>query len=259
VGPPRYRRDGLLPQGQAVCAAGLERRDPRHARRARPRRGATELNPAAIGLALIGAVWGFAADRIATRWPDHDEAEGFQAGRPIGWRTVVVALLGALALAALADRFSDPVELGLFVAWFLALTLLLATDLDQRLLPDLVTLPLVPLAALAVISGIDPLVQGPTGILAAVAVAIAVPLVLYLLSIPFGPGAIGMGDLKLLVSVGLLSGLVRTVTGIVAGAFLAGVVLGVLLVTRRITLRTYIPFGPFLIVGAFWAVLVRYG
>jgi len=117
----------------------------------------------------------------------------------------------------------------------------------------------VPLAALAVLGGIDPLVQGPTAMLAAVAVAIAVPLVLYLLSIPFGPGAIGMGDLKLLVSVGLLSGLVRTITGIVAGALLAGVVLGLLLVTRRITLRTYIPFGPFLIVGAFWAVLVRSG
>lgn len=123
----------------------------------------------------------------------------------------------------------------------------------------MVTLPLVPLAALAVLSGIDPLVQGPTAIVAAAAVAIAVPLVLYLLSIPFGPGAIGMGDLKLLVSVGLLSGLVRTITGIVAGALLAGMVLGLLLVTRRITLRTYIPFGPFLIVGAFWAVLVRYG
>jgi prepilin signal peptidase PulO-like enzyme (type II secretory pathway) len=33
-------------------------------------------------------------------------------------------------------------------------------------------------------------------------------------------------------------------------------VLALLLVARRITLRTYVPFGPFLILGAYWAVLV---
>jgi len=40
------------------------------------------------------------------------------------------------------------------------------------------------------------------------------------------------------------------------GALLAGVVLAILLAARRITLRTYVPFGPFLIAGAYWAVLV---
>ena len=36
---------------------------------------------------------------------------------------------------------------------------------------------------------------------------------------------------------------------------LAGVVLVVLLATRRIGRRTYVPFGPFFIIGALWAVL----
>ena len=91
--------------------------------------------------------------------------------------------------------------------------------------------------------------------LGAVAIAVLMPLALYLLSIPFGAGAIGMGDLKLLVSVGLLSGAVRTIIGVVAGALLAGIVVAALLVTRRVTLHSYIPFGPFLIIGAFWALL----
>jgi prepilin signal peptidase PulO-like enzyme (type II secretory pathway) len=30
-----------------------------------------------------------------------------------------------------------------------------------------------------------------------------------------------------------------------------------LLATRRIGRRTYIPFGPFFIIGALWAVLIR--
>jgi prepilin signal peptidase PulO-like enzyme (type II secretory pathway) len=33
-------------------------------------------------------------------------------------------------------------------------------------------------------------------------------------------------------------------------------VIVVLLVARRITLKSYIPFGPFLIFGAIWAILV---
>ena len=65
-----------------------------------------------------------------------------------------------------------------------------------------------------------------------------------------------MGDLKLLVSVGILAGPLRLVTGVVYGALLAGLVIVVLLVARRITLKTYIPFGPFLIFGAMWAILV---
>jgi leader peptidase (prepilin peptidase)/N-methyltransferase len=89
----------------------------------------------------------------------------------------------------------------------------------------------------------------------AVAIAILLPAGLYLLSIPFGAGAIGQGDLKLLVSVGLLGGPGRLFLGLVAGAIAAAVVIVVLVALRRITLRTYVPYGPFLIAGALWALL----
>jgi leader peptidase (prepilin peptidase)/N-methyltransferase len=217
----------------------------------------------AVVLGIAGAAWGLAADRIGARWPAH-EAEVDEAGtivrpagwvRPVDWRTPVVVVLGGLSLAALAPRFEDPVALGIFGAFFAALTLLLATDLDQRLLPDLVTLPAIPLALLVGVAGLNPLV--PVGELpAALLAALVIPAFLFVIAIPFGAGAIGMGDLKLLVSVGLLTGLARAVAGVVVGALAAGVVLALLLVARRITLRTYVPFGPFLILGAYWAVLV---
>ncbi len=38
---------------------------------------------------------------------------------------------------------------------------------------------------------------------------------------------------------------------------MAGIVIVVLLVARRVTLKPYIPFGPFLILGALWAILLR--
>lgn len=209
------------------------------------------LTPLAIVLALVGGAWGFAADRIAARWPAHDDG----SVRPVDWRTPVVVVVGAFALGALTIRFTDPVVAAAFGVYLVALVLLLATDLDQRLLPDVITLPAIPLAFLFSLSGLNPLV--PVGVLPiAVGVAIAVPLLLWAVSIPFGKGAIGQGDLKLLVSVGLLVGPMRLVYGVVYGALLAGIVLVVLIALRRITLKTFVPYGPFLILGAIWAVLV---
>jgi leader peptidase (prepilin peptidase) / N-methyltransferase len=199
---------------------------------------------------VVGLIWGFIADRIAARWPAHDDG----SIRPIDWRTPVVMVVGAAALYALPARFTNAGDVALFGAWFLVLQLLLATDLDQRLLPDVITLPMIPIALLIAAVGWDPLVRGD--LLLAVVAALVIPGVLFALSIPFGVGAIGLGDIKLLVSVGLLTGLYRATLGVVTGALLSGVVILLLLVSRRVTLKSYIPFGPFLIVGAFWSVLL---
>jgi len=65
-----------------------------------------------------------------------------------------------------------------------------------------------------------------------------------------------MGDVKLIIGVGLMVGLSRALGGVLFGLLLAGAVLLILLAAHRITRRTYVPFGPFLIIGAVWAVLV---
>ncbi len=209
------------------------------------------LTPLVILLALIGGAWGFVADRIAARWPEHDDG----SVRRIDWRTPVVVVVGALSLGALTLRFTEPVPAVAFGVYLVALVLLLATDLDQRLLPDVITLPAIPLALVFSLTGLNPLVP-PGVLLVAAGVAIGLPLILWLVSIPFGAGAIGQGDLKLLVSVGLMVGPLRLVYGAINGALLAGVVLVLLLVLRRITLKSFVPYGPFLIIGAIWVVLV---
>ncbi|MDP9482416.1 MAG: hypothetical protein M3P84_04250, partial [Chloroflexota bacterium] len=110
------------------------------------------MNPLVIVFAVVGGIWGVISDRIATRWPEHDEPE-LPGGRPPGWRTVVNGTIGAVALGALPTRFDDTTELALYGAWFLVLTLLLATDLDQRLLPSPITLPLIVVALVVAVSG----------------------------------------------------------------------------------------------------------
>lgn len=210
----------------------------------------------AVVLGLAGALLGFAADRFAVRWPEHDPDDlEHPAGRRPGWRTVVVVAVSAVAFALLPGRFAgDVLALAVFGAWFVLLVVGLAIDLDQRLLPDPLTLPVIPVAFVYAISGLNPLVG--TGWVAAVAAALAIPAILYLPSLPFGAGAFGMGDVKLLVGVGLLLGLQAAFSGVLAGLLLSGVVLAVLLAARRIGRKSFVPFGPFLIIGALYAVLV---
>ena len=206
-----------------------------------------------IGLAVLaGAAWGFVSDRLAARWPAHEDG----STRAIDWRTPVVVLAGAAAFAGTVLRFgAEPITFVLVGIYVVALVVLFATDLDQRLLPDVITLPLIALAVIVLASGQSVFIRTTDDVLWAVGASILIPAGLFLLSIPFGQGAIGQGDLKLLVSVGLLLGAVKLVSALIAGALLAGVTVGVLLLLRRISLKSFIPYGPFLIAGTMWAIL----
>ena len=213
------------------------------------------MTPLIAALAVVGLAWGLVADRIAARWPAHEDG----AVRPVDWRTVVVALVGGAALGQLGRRFDDGGTTAIYVVVFLDLVLMLATDLDQRVLPDELTLPLAGLAAVYGLTGLNPLIgQGvPEAMLPALIGAVAIPAVFFVLSLPFGAGAFGGGDVKLLFGVGLLVGLERTGLGVVVGVLLAGVSIFALLAARRIGLKSFVPYGPFLIIGAMWAVLLQ--
>jgi leader peptidase (prepilin peptidase)/N-methyltransferase len=201
--------------------------------------------------ALAGAVWGFGADRISARWPAHEDG----SIRAIDWRTPVVVLFGALALPAATVRFgNDAGELLLVAAVFALLVPLMAIDLDQRLLPDLLTVPVAVRGVVGIATGVDSLVKEP--VVATPVTALVLPLLLYLLSMPFGDGAFGEGDVKLLMGAGLLLGWLRLILAVFAAALVSGLVIGVLLATRRISLKSYIPFGPFIIIGIVWGALL---
>ena len=82
----------------------------------------------------------------------------------------------------------------------------------------------------------------------------------YLVLVLVSPSAMGLGDVKLAASLGTLLawfGWRALVGGGVAGFALAGLYGAALLVTHRATRKTQIPFGPFMIAGAFLVVLIR--
>jgi leader peptidase (prepilin peptidase)/N-methyltransferase len=198
--------------------------------------------------ALLGAGFGFGADRLAARWPVHDDGS---VRRP-DWRTITVTLASAAAFGLLAWRWSEPADLLVLGLYIAALMLLLATDLDQRLLPDLITLPLIVYGAAVTLLGLNPVLAGKAqvlladGDLSAILAAVLAPGLLALSDRIFR-GALGMGDLKLAVSLGLMFGLTQLFAGFLAATVAFAAVVLLLVVTRRVTLKTAIPFGPALI------------
>lgn len=63
-------------------------------------------------------------------------------------------------------------------------------------------------------------------------------------------GGLGMGDVKLAGFLGLAVGFPAVLSALAGGIILGGVVTALLLLTRRIGRRQFLPYGPFLLAGA---------
>ncbi len=203
------------------------------------------MNPAIIAIGGLFAVGGVAADRLASVWPP-DEARG----RPFGWRGMALAVVSGLVAAGVVARSQLPWwATGGYLALLALLLVLTATDLEQRRLPHLVLDPLI-LLGIAFVPfnpGVDPLMAA-VGALAAVAFLGALAVVVR--------GGLALGDLYLIAPIGLMLGWPAIFTALFAAAFLSAGVSLILLATRRVGLRTYIPFGPFLVAGAALVLLL---
>ena len=211
------------------------------------------LTLAAGGAAALGGLLGLAADRLANRWPEHEPGV---APRGIGWRTLVVVAGGALLFGGLMLRWPDLRDLAVLAVFGTALVVLLATDLDQRLLPDLLTLPLIGYAAVVLVLGYSPLLAGrELGLLSGVAAGIGGPLLLLVTDRILG-GDLGGGDVKLAAAVGLLAGVTRFFGGFLLASLAFAALLIVLMAARRVGMRSAVPFGPVLIGAAGVAMLL---
>lgn len=191
-----------------------------------------------LAVGVVFALLGAAAERLASVWPA-DEA----TGRGPGPRTAALALLAAAAASAIAWRSTLPTWATLaYLLLLVPMVVLVATDLEQRRLPHLALDPLI-VASVAFVP-FNPAVP-PVGALIGAGAAVAFLGLTGLLV----PGGVATGDLYLVVPIGLVAGWPVIFTAVFAAALLSALVGIGLLVTRRAGLRTYIPFGPFLVAG----------
>ena len=185
-----------------------------------------------------------------------------QCGAPISARYAVVeALMGLLFGVTLLVYGLDPlVPAALVFVWSAVVAGVI--DLQHRIIPNRLTLRLplvlVPLLVLPAALG-----DAWGDVLRALMVGIAIPAVMFGLSEVFrllrGKQGIGMGDVKFAISIGLVVGYLggwHIVVFAYAAIISAMLIVVGLLLARRASLATRIPFGPYLAIGALIALLL---
>ena len=174
---------------------------------------------------------------------------------PISVRYPLVEAATGVSFAVLGATFAG--------SWVLVALLYLAAvgialamiDIDTHRLPDVIVLPSC-VVVLALLAG-DSVATGTWDALIRAVLAAAVSWAFFRGIRLAWPGGMGGGDVKLAVLLGLMTGWLGW--GVLAigvfGGFLLGAVVGVALMSAgRAGRRTALPFGPFLIVGAFFSV-----
>lgn len=185
--------------------------------------------------------------------------------KPIGWRYPAVELATALLFAWTAAVYGFSVPALKWLIFEGILIVLCATDFEERILPNELTLggSLVGLI-LAVFAGVPsfvaemivpnggPVVQSLVNAAAGACIlSIPIALVGFLYQKVRHRQGLGQGDVKLLVLIGIFLGTEKGILALLIAA-VGGSILGVLyIVVRRKEASTYeLPFGSFLCIGA---------
>jgi leader peptidase (prepilin peptidase)/N-methyltransferase len=177
--------------------------------------------------------------------------------RPAPWARPGIAVTMAVAFGALAWRFPGRAELPAYLYLAAVGSLLAFIDVAVKRLPNPFTLPSYVVGL--VLLGSAALLDGHPVRLGHAMIGLAVLWALYALQHLFAPGAIGWGDVKLAGVLGLYLGWLGAPAwwlGTLAGFVLGGVYATGMLVTRRGSRKSEIPFGPFMLAGAVVGILV---
>jgi leader peptidase (prepilin peptidase)/N-methyltransferase len=171
---------------------------------------------------------------------------------PIGTWYLAVELGTGIVFAVMALRFGLSPVLPAF--WLLAaLAVVLAViDLQHRRLPDALTLPAYPAAAVLLGAAALAVPGGARHFLGALAGMAAAWLIFVLLALAH-PAGLGWGDVKLSGVLGLYLGWLgaAAVAAGLLGSFVLAALAGlVLIATGRATRKSQIPFGPFMLASA---------
>lgn len=172
---------------------------------------------------------------------------------PISLRHPLVEIGLAVTYGYLWTVLGPSVKLVLYFLYIAILVLILITDIERRLILNVVTYPAILLAFIA--SFFTPgmkwwsaLTGGAIGFIFFLGTALVGNAI-------FGSGAMGGGDVKLAAFVGLIIGFPLVVETLVLTILIGAGVSLILLVTRVRSLRDYIPYGPFLVAGAMVTLL----
>jgi leader peptidase (prepilin peptidase) / N-methyltransferase len=175
-------------------------------------------------------------------------------------RYPAVELLSGVASAVVAWQlgFGWPAACAIVVSWFLiALTFI---DIDHQLLPDSLTMPLLWLGLLASLTGWDAtrlaLPTNPVSAIAGAAIGyLSLWAIYHLFRLLTGKEGMGYGDFKLLAALGAWLGWQMLLPIVLLSACVGAAVGITLILMRRQQRGNPMPFGPFLAIAGWVAML----
>jgi prepilin signal peptidase PulO-like enzyme (type II secretory pathway) len=209
----------------------------------------------AIVLPILWAIVGGAAGWVV-RWGSVRLAllEGELEPGHKPWQVYGPPVLAAILFALFATEPTSFPLLALRSVFVLVLVQVIFFDFEHRLILDRVMFPSIALAVLVSVF------RQPWW--AGIAMGLGAGLLFLLLALVgsaiFKAEALGFGDVKLALFMGVLLGPLPTIQALFYGVFLAGVVSIVLIVWHR-TMKQTIAYGPYLAAGALIALYLYTG
>jgi leader peptidase (prepilin peptidase)/N-methyltransferase len=203
--------------------------------------------PLPLVAALFGALVGIALDRTIPRLPYTPRRRlpgrflllPAAAGVLLGW--LGVSLVGQPHLLAI---------LALYTTVYFAVAVI---DYETHRIPNVIIFPAT--VAALVLSVFDPRFSWQSAFLGSLLCFALLWVAVVAAERLYGEGAFGMGDAKLGAFIGATTGASHFLLALALGIFATGLVAVLLLLSRRASRRSYIPYGPFLCLGA-WIVLL---
>lgn len=171
----------------------------------------------------------------------------------ISWRYLLVESLTGFLFVLTVSKFGVTLQTLSLLVLVSSLIVVSFIDLDHQIIPNVITLPGIPLGLLGGLVGQPPVLDRLIGALTG---AGFLYLVLLYGGAMYGQDAMGEGDLNLLALVGAFLGWRAVVVTLLVGCLSGSLVGLTLILLRRLGRREHIPFGPFLVFGAlvslFW-------
>jgi leader peptidase (prepilin peptidase)/N-methyltransferase len=166
----------------------------------------------------------------------------------ISWRYPLVELLTAVLALMLFLKFGLTLKFFIFFIFIAALIVITFIDLDHQIIPDIISLPGIPIFCFAAIFLVKiPWMEALIGLLIGGGVLFAIAFVYELLTKREGMGG---GDIKLLAMIGGFLGWKSLIFILLFSSF-SGAIVGITaMIIKKQDMKYAVPFGPFLSAAA---------
>jgi len=182
--------------------------------------------------------------------------------KPISPRYFIVELITGLLFFFIYKKFNITPAFFIFLIFALSLIIIGFIDMDTYLIPDVIVLPAIPLGL--TFSAIFPQIHGlerfDAFLYSLIGIFLGAGLLLFLGGfgkIMFKKEAMGGGDVKLLAMIGSFLGWKNVLLSLFFASLAGTLISLVLILLKKRSIEDYVPFGPYLGIGAVISMFMK--